>query len=626
MKKSLVSVIVGILVISLIPISAFAEDAADPQNPESGTVTVLEESIVGDDSQNSNVTEESIEDISDETIETGTAVEAEEDPAAIVSEAEDTEIEDTEIEKTEIKDTEIEKPEIEEADVTEAESGDLKVQSEDLLPPVLVSAKNNDSGILFKFKASEGAESYNIYRSTDNSNFTKVGSVTETEYQDSSVTSGQIYYYTASAVSSDEESDYTTPAKSMACVPKTSVKNIKVSGSKATISWLKTPGVTGYIIFCKKDGGNTTKFKKLSGASTTSYTFKIKTSGNYEFAVTPYVKSAGKTYKRLFTELSTRSKYLMPAPAVTLSNNTNAIIVNIKKAITGAKYYKIYKKTGTGKWKYLGRTKSRTYKDKKIKTGTKYTYYATAVHADSESGYANTKSKFWIAPSTLKSAKNTSLGVKLTWSKVSGADKYYVYRKEAGGEYKKVRNTTKLEWTDCYVDSKTTYYYVVKAVVNDVKGATTSKSYKKIKTSNPARGNMISMAQKYSSPTGNLIMIDCRNNFLGVFEGSQGNWKLKYFWRCSTGAGDSPTVKGVFSITTNRGYSFGESDYVCYYYSGFYGGYLIHSTKFYPGTFEDLDPYLGGHISHGCVRLYIDNAKWIYYNIAVGTTVVTYPF
>ena len=35
-----------------------------------------------------------------------------------------------------------------------------------------------------------------------------------------------------------------------------------------------------------------------------------------------------------------------------------------------------------------------------------------------------------------------------------------------------------------------------------------------------------------------------------------------------------------------------------------------------------MDGRLGMHLSHGCVRLDIDNAKWIYDNIPYGTKVV----
>jgi lipoprotein-anchoring transpeptidase ErfK/SrfK len=37
-----------------------------------------------------------------------------------------------------------------------------------------------------------------------------------------------------------------------------------------------------------------------------------------------------------------------------------------------------------------------------------------------------------------------------------------------------------------------------------------------------------------------------------------------------------------------------------------------------------MDPTLGANVSHGCVRLALDNAKWIYKYVPNKTTVVSY--
>lgn len=135
---------------------------------------------------------------------------------------------------------------------------------------------------------------------------------------------------------------------------------------------------------------------------------------------------------------------------------------------------------------------------------------------------------------------------------------------------------------------------------------------------------MKAKAQNYSSPSNWLILIDCSKNRMGVFNWDGSKWTLHRLWMCTTGAGATPTVKGVFHIEGNRGYSFGSEKYTCYWYSGFYGPYLIHSVLYYPGTFEVKQGRLGADLSHGCVRLDIENAKWIYDYIPTGTTVVTY--
>lgn len=132
---------------------------------------------------------------------------------------------------------------------------------------------------------------------------------------------------------------------------------------------------------------------------------------------------------------------------------------------------------------------------------------------------------------------------------------------------------------------------------------------------------MTAYAQGFSSATDWLILIDTKENQLGVFRGSYGNWKCEYLWRCSCGTAWTPTVLGTYSVT-GRGYSFGSSTYTCYYYTQFWGDYLIHSVIYYKnGTVEDA---LGRGLSQGCVRLDINNAKWVYDNIPNGTKVYNY--
>ena len=119
-----------------------------------------------------------------------------------------------------------------------------------------------------------------------------------------------------------------------------------------------------------------------------------------------------------------------------------------------------------------------------------------------------------------------------------------------------------------------------------------------------------------------LIAIDPDNCVFGVYYGSQGNWESVYFWICSPGAPVSPTPKGLFSVGS-KGYVFG-SGYACYWYTQFYGDYLMHSLLHYPGTFTLMEDTLGRQASQGCVRLEINNAKWVYDNIPYGTAVYIY--
>lgn len=132
--------------------------------------------------------------------------------------------------------------------------------------------------------------------------------------------------------------------------------------------------------------------------------------------------------------------------------------------------------------------------------------------------------------------------------------------------------------------------------------------------------DMFQWAQSYYSSTNWLMLTDTSGCRTAIYYGHHGAWRPVKEWICSPGAPATPTVTGEFTVT-GKGYSFGNG-FTCYYYTQFYGDYLYHSVLYYQNSFRVMDGRLGMHLSHGCVRLDIDNAKWIYDNIPYGTKVV----
>lgn len=123
-----------------------------------------------------------------------------------------------------------------------------------------------------------------------------------------------------------------------------------------------------------------------------------------------------------------------------------------------------------------------------------------------------------------------------------------------------------------------------------------------------------------NSETNNLITVSLKNKEVNIFSYLNNRWNLINVFKCSVGEKDTPTVTGNFKIG-NKGYSFGqEKGYVCKYYTQFYGNYLFHSIL-YDLSGNVLDGRLGEEISHGCIRLEIQAAKYIYDNIPEGTSV-----
>ena len=137
-------------------------------------------------------------------------------------------------------------------------------------------------------------------------------------------------------------------------------------------------------------------------------------------------------------------------------------------------------------------------------------------------------------------------------------------------------------------------------------------------------------ADGYSSPTKYLCLINQDEHKVYVFKGKKGAWKLKKKFTCSVGAPSTPTPMGVFHMYgKNRSEPmnyFDSGSCRCFYYSPFYQSYYFHSILYYqdPTPQRVMDGTLGADVSHGCVRLALDNAKWIYKYVPNNTTVVSY--
>ncbi len=124
------------------------------------------------------------------------------------------------------------------------------------------------------------------------------------------------------------------------------------------------------------------------------------------------------------------------------------------------------------------------------------------------------------------------------------------------------------------------------------------------------------------SPTTNLITTDLRNKLAYIFEKNEnGMWNLLYKWSCTVGKPSTPTITGTFYINGRKPY-FGSDIYRVKYATRIKGSYYYHSILFNPQGTEIINDTLGVAISHGCIRLAVENAQWIYDNILDTTTVV----
>jgi len=96
---------------------------------------------------------------------------------------------------------------------------------------------------------------------------------------------------------------------------------------------------------------------------------------------------------------------------------------------------------------------------------------------------------------------------------------------------------------------------------------------------------------------------------------------------CSGGTAEKPTLKGEFK-TTQKGEWFFSDKYNmgAHYWIRFYHDYLFHSVPFNKNDQMIKEEYdkLGSPASHGCIRLEVKNAKWLYEMLPIGVKVLIY--
>lgn len=91
---------------------------------------------------------------------------------------------------------------------------------------------------------------------------------------------------------------------------------------------------------------------------------------------------------------------------------------------------------------------------------------------------------------------------------------------------------------------------------------------------------------------------------------------------CTVGKSSSPTIKGTFKVGA-KGDSFVVKDnpkLKCDYFTQISGNYLFHTVLLYRNG-KIADGRLGAKLSHGCVRLSIENAKYIHDTMPKGTSI-----
>lgn len=165
-------------------------------------------------------------------------------------------------------------------------------------------------------------------------------------------------------------------------------------------------------------------------------------------------------------------------------------------------------------------------------------------------------------------------------------------------------------------ESKENYLASIGANDSQNSASTSSQLLQSITSSNINTLNIESL-------TPYLIYVNLSEQMTYVYKGTMNKWDTVKTFTCSTGIDDEETPTGVFDVRERGDWFFSDKyQQGGKYWVQFYGDYLFHSVPYNEDQSEVVDNTLGTPASHGCIRLKVNDAKWIYDNIEAGTKVI----
>lgn len=159
------------------------------------------------------------------------------------------------------------------------------------------------------------------------------------------------------------------------------------------------------------------------------------------------------------------SQYNLATPQITKTESTEKGVKLTWNKVNGAYKYRVYYKSNNG-WTKFAETSNTSAVDTKVQYGKTYTYTVRCVDKNGKftSGYNSKGWKHtWKAAPNITKFENVSNGIKISFSKVTGAYKSRLYYKDSKG-WHKLADTTGSSFVDTKVKSGKTYTYTVRSL------------------------------------------------------------------------------------------------------------------------------------------------------------------
>ena len=300
-----------------------------------------------------------------------------------------------------------------------------------LAAPANVAATDGTllTGVNVTWAAVTGATGYRVWRSEDGKEFTSIGTPTATAFLDTTAGAGTTYTYKVSA--------RTVAGDSIAGAPNTGWRNVaapaNVQASDGTsdaginITWNAVAGATGYRVYRTLGAGvpvevddtvetGATDLEVIPG---TVYSYKV-------YAYTDSGESAASTANTGWRNI------LAPTGVEAADGESTTGVALTWEAADGATGYLVFRRVGAGAVTQVASVTAATlaYNDTTAAAGTVYTYTVKArtVPGSSAASESDTGWRSLARPTVTATDGTLTTGVTVTWTAVTGAANYKVYR------------------------------------------------------------------------------------------------------------------------------------------------------------------------------------------------------
>ena len=335
--------------------------------------------------------------------------------------------------------------------------------SSNLATPKISKTENVNNGVKISWNKVNKAEVYRVYYK-GSKGWTRMVDTTSTSYIDKDVSSGKNYTYTVRCINSSATkftSGYDSKGKSVKYISTPKITKAESVDGGVKISWNKSNGAEKYRVYYKGSKGWT----RMVDTTSTSYIDKDVSSGkNYTYTVRCINSSATK-FTSGYDSKGKSVKYIS-APKITKAESVDGGVKISWSKSSGAEQYRVYYKGSKG-WTRMVDTTSTSYIDKDVSSGKNYTYTVRCINSSATkftSGYdSKGKSVKYISTPKITKAESVDGGVKISWNKSNGAEKYRVYYKGSKG-WTRMVDTTSTSYIDKDVSSGKNYTYTVRCI------------------------------------------------------------------------------------------------------------------------------------------------------------------